>query len=412
MEKYRVSHNGEPIQVKIDLERSKSIANRALLIRALCEESFDIHHLSTADDTKTLDRLLQSDEALLDVGAAGTTMRFLVAYLSMQEGREVVITGSERMQNRPIGVLVDVLRQLGADIENEAKEGYPPLRIKGKALSGGTIQISAGISSQYISAIMMIAPKLKGGLTIELEGDIVSLPYIKMTLALMNYFGVQSTWLDKRSIEIKEQSYSPKSFTVESDWSSSSYWFEIIALAPVGSKAELIGLQMDSLQGDNAIEEIMAPFGVMTRYTENGVLLEKINASKDFIDVVDMLECPDLAQTVVPTFAAFGQSQLFEGLLTLKIKETDRVTALKNELAKMGASFEELEFNQSWKVSGQLQEGEVSIRTYEDHRMAMAFAPLSIKTGSIVIEEPMVVTKSYPEYWSHLAQAGYLVESV
>lgn len=412
MKRYQISHKGGKIAASIHLERSKSISNRALLIRALTKNKFPIHYLSTADDTITLNQLLEKKEANYDVGAAGTTMRFLVAFLAIKEGNQCVITGSDRMKNRPIKVLVDVLRNLGAEIEYVEKEGYPPLKIIGKQLEGGEIDIDAGISSQYISALLMIAPMLKKGLQIHLKGAVVSRPYIQMTLSLMRYFGVDSDWKGN-CIQIKPQDYQSKDYTVESDWSAASYWYFICALSDEGSEIFLQGLLKESVQGDSQIEEIMKSFGVHTVFKDDGVLLTKRTLEVGVnTNAFDLVNCPDLAQTVVTCFGAFNKTAHFKGLVTLKIKETDRVEALQKELNKYGVLFNELKKDELWEVTGKMDMKEVQIQTYEDHRMAMAFAPLAIRNKRIIIEEPKVVTKSYPNYWKHLTQAGFQIEEL
>ncbi|HUH75489.1 MAG TPA: hypothetical protein VLZ75_13925 [Chitinophagales bacterium] len=393
----------------ITLNGSKSIANRALIIRAMTEGGFDIKNLSNADDTLVLDNLLKSQEAVLDAGAGGTTFRFLTAYLATCEGREVVLTGSQRMQERPIRLLVDALKTLGADIEYVNNEGFPPLKIKGKKLKGGKVSIPADTSSQYISALLMIAPTLEEGLVLELKGEIVSLPYILMTLNLMKYFGVNSS-LDGNIITVKSQTYQTKSFFVEADWSAASYYYSIAFLAN-SAEITLNGLNQDSVQGDAVIADIFKDW-VETSFQENSIFLKKKTADLPQIFEFDFLECPDLAQTVLTALAAKNIDGTFQGLKTLLIKETDRVAALDNELSKYGAHLAGEVSENLWKLSSENFNHEskaTPIATYEDHRMAMSFAPLSLITKKISIEEPHVVTKSYPQYWEDLKSLGFVI---
>lgn len=394
--------NGEII-----LNGSKSIANRALIIRALSGVDFEIDNLSLADDTAILDQLVKSSNNVLDAGAGGTTFRFLTAFLATQEGREVVLTGSERMQQRPIRILVDALNALGADISYVNNEGFPPLRIRGKKLKGGNISIPADTSSQYISALLMIGPLLSGGLQLTLQGEVVSLPYIRMTLNLMQFFGASCN-LEGNLITVQQGKYSPAAFFVEADWSAASYYYTLAALA---SEADITlhGLSEESVQGDAVIANIMAQLGVNTTYQNRTVRLEKI---KDFVlpEVFeyDFLECPDLAQTVVAYCGAVKIPMVCNGLKTLRIKETDRIAALDAELSPLGVHFKETGVDE-WKLTVQSPEisNSLKVKTYEDHRMAMAFAPLSLKLEQVIIEEPHVVTKSYPAFWNDLETLGF-----
>lgn len=410
MKKYLVKPpQGGVVRGEVTLNGSKSIANRALIIRALTEESFDIENLSNADDTAVLDELLGSSDDVLDAGAGGTTYRFLTACLSTQEGREVVLTGTERMKERPIRVLVDALKQLGADISYEENEGYPPLRIRGKKLTGGKVSIPAGTSSQFISALLMIAPTLEQGLELELVGEIVSLPYIQMTLNLMKYFGASSQF-EGNIIAVAPGKYQPRPFFVEADWSAASYFYSLVFLAQE-AHITLKGLSEESTQGDSVIAKIFEPV-IQSTYAQNTVVLEKKSADMDSLEY-DFLECPDLAQTVVAALAARQIDGSFQGLKTLLIKETDRVQALDIELGKYGVSFDgEVERNQ-WNLSSKNFDANTQpipeIDTYEDHRMAMALAPLSLVTQQMIIREPDVVTKSYPRFWDDLRSLGFEV---
>lgn len=402
------------IQGSIQLNGSKSISNRVLIIDALCGHQIEMENLSNADDTIAMQQLLQSKENVLDAGAGGTTYRFLTAFLATQEGREVVLTGSERMQLRPIKIVVDALRLLGADISYENNEGFPPLRIKGKKLQGGKISLPADTSSQYITALLLIAPTLETGLELELIGTIVSVPYIKMTLKIMEYFGVQTSFQGNK-IKVENGKYIPKSFFVEGDWSAASYFYAIAILSE-NAEIELKGLTNQQIQGDSVIAEIAKDFGVETIYNVNTITISKVRKPDFEIYNFDFLECPDLAQTVVSFCAALKIKLHCNGLQTLRIKETDRIAALDNELQKLGlASFAEIDTN-NWQLkinnSPNLQFSNSLIKTYEDHRMAMSFAPLALKLNEINIEEPNVVTKSYPMFWEDLKRLGFEITKV
>lgn len=391
----------------IKLPTSKSISNRLLLLNALSYSPYEIKNLSDSDDTKVMLKVLNSNDNVFDIGAAGTSMRFLTAFLSKVVG-EWVLTGSERMKQRPIGVLVDALRQLGAKIEYDEKEGYPPLRIFGSALKGGDITLPGNISSQYISALLMIAPQVEDGLTIHLEGEIISRPYIDLTLKLMEEYGVKAIWQDERTIIIPEANYRPKPMSVEADWSAASYWYEIAALNP-GFEVTLQGLREDSLQGDSEVKDIFEKLGVSSRFTKRGLVLSSEGKVPDRFDF-DFVNQPDLAQTVVVTCCALDIPFRFTGLQTLKIKETDRIAALIKELAKTGCVLSSndkdmLEWNGERKEAAALP----VIDTYKDHRMAMAFAPVASVTGEIGINDHGVVSKSYPSFWDDIEKAGYTV---
>lgn len=403
------SPNSLDIKGTIVLNGSKSICNRALIIRSLCEEDFEIKNLSNAVDTVSLDRLLKSKENVLDAGAAGTTYRFLTAYLATQSDREVVLTGSQRMKERPIKILVEALQKLGANISYMENEGFPPLKIKGTELLGGKLSIPANTSSQYISALLMVAPRLTNGLKLHLEGEIVSRPYIQMTLDLMQYFGVENKW-EGNVIKIKNQKYISKPFYAEADWSAASYYYSIAALSN-STEITLVGLQEKSLQGDAVVAKIFEQLGVFTTYIEESIVLKKeagFVAPKTI--TYDFIECPDLAQTVVAVCGALGINGSFSGLSTLKIKETDRIAALSNELVKLNISFKDLQEGKAILGGTESNMKEVSISTYEDHRMAMALTPLSMLTKSMIIEEPEVVNKSYPKFWEDLKKLGFEIE--
>lgn len=412
---YTISKPDRRIVGQVTLAGSKSISNRALIIRALCAESFPIHRLANAKDTQLLDSLLKSDKIVRNAGAAGTTFRFLTAYLAMQPDTQI-LTGTERMKKRPIGVLVEALRKLGADIEYLEEEGYPPLQINTPKDLGKThrLSISAGTSSQYISALLMIAPVLPRGLELTLDGNIVSRPYIEMTLALMRYFGVQSRW-DGHTIKIAPQDYQAKEFTVEADWSAASYYYAMAAFADE-LDLQLNGLFKDSAQGDAVLASMMEKFNIKTTFNENGIHLTKSNDSLPPVFEYDFIECPDLAQTLAVICAGLGVHGVFTGLQTLSIKETDRIAALKNELGKVQAflsklpeKFSKTSGKQYFQIEGKaIVEGAPTFATYEDHRMAMAFAPLAM-LDNIQIEEPNVVEKSYPDFWRDLEKLGFKV---
>lgn len=400
-----------PSRVKavIQLPASKSISNRALIIHALSRGEDVPANLSDCDDTQVMIRALREDSESIDIHAAGTAMRFLTAYLSATPGTHT-LTGTARMQQRPIRILVDALRELGAGIEYAGKEGFPPLRIRGKALSGNPIALQGNVSSQYISALLMIGPVLANGLELRLTGEIISRPYIDLTLQLMKEFGAVAGWTSGSSIRVEPRPYRSVPFIVESDWSAASYWYQIAALMPQ-AEIELTGLFPNSYQGDSRGAEIFAKIGVQTHYTEAGVRLVKKGERPARIDE-SLVDMPDLAQTFVVTCALLGIPFRFTGLQTLKIKETDRIAALKAELAKLGYAIQdENDSILSW--NGELCEPQQTpvIETYEDHRMAMAFAPAALCYPHLLIAEPQVVSKSYPAYWDDLKKAGFRIES-
>lgn len=394
----------------VTLNGSKSISNRVLIIRALANGPFPIDNLSNADDTVTMQRLLQCQDPVLDAGAGGTTFRFLTAYLATREGRDVVLTGSKRMQQRPIRILVDALRQLGADISYEKQEGFPPLRIKGRKLNGGRVSLPADTSSQYITALLLIAPLFEQGLELELTGTIVSVPYIHMTLKLMGAFGIRTSFAGQ-VINVEPGAYEAKPFFVEADWSAASYYFEIAALAK-SARIELMGLTQEAYQGDAVIADIAKHFGVQTSFGERHITIEKNTQPRPARFEYDFLNCPDLAQSVVSLCAGLETDLICHGLQTLRIKETDRIAALNDELFDLGlAEFAETGEN-TWSLLNcqpQVYNHHI-IKTYEDHRMAMALAPLCLKTGNLQISEPQVVTKSYPKFWDDLRSLGFVIK--
>lgn len=388
----------QTIDLRITLPASKSISNRALILNALAYSPYDIQNLSDCDDTRVTVKALDSNDRTFDIGAAGTAMRFLTAFLSKTVG-EWVITGSERMKQRPIKLLVDALTTLGARIEYVEKEGFPPLRIFGSALTGGEIRLNGGVSSQYISALMMIAPYMQNGLKIILEGNVISVPYINMTLNMMKEYGVAVDF-NNNIIDIKAQTYKPIQYKVESDWSAASYWYEVLAIAGKG-QIFLTGLNQNSYQGDSKVAVLFEQLGISSTYQTEGVLLQATGKSVERFEY-DFVNQPDLAQTFAVTCCMKGIPFHFGGLQTLKIKETDRIAALINELGKLGFVLTEpAEGQLAWAGKHCDAAQPVSIATYEDHRMAMAFAPAALITP-LVIEEPQVVSKSYPGFWEDI----------
>lgn len=392
----------------IKLPSSKSISNRVLIINALSMSDYPIENLSDCDDTNVMLRALDSDSSSFDIGAAGTAMRFLTALLAKTFG-QWTITGTERMKNRPIKLLVDSINELGGKIEYAEKEGYPPLRIYGSALEGGELELNGGVSSQYISALMMIAPYMKHGLTLTLTGTIISRPYIHLTAELMRFFGAEVIIADNK-IKVIPGEYQPKPYFVESDWSAASYWYQIVALSK-DLRLELPHLYKNSWQGDAKGAELFSLLGVQTHYTKEGVTISKkeITTKKCIYNFVDQ---PDLAQTFVVTCCLLNIPFHFSGLQSLKIKETDRMEALKNEMRKLGYVLTDkndsiLEWN-----GERCEPSNEPIHTYEDHRMAMAFAPAALKIGKIEICEPHVVSKSYPDYWKDLKHIGFKMEEL
>lgn len=391
---------------RITLPSSKSESNRVLVIDALTHGKNMISNLAEARDTQTMIRLLDQNPAIFDVLDAGTTMRFLTAFAAATDQKKVM-TGTPRMCERPIGILVDALRNIGADIHYLGIEGFPPLAIHGLPKQiNHRIQIRGDVSSQYISAMLLIAPTLPKGLEIELEGKVGSKTYIEMTLKLMGQFGINYNW-EGNLITIASQSYLPTEFAVESDWSGASYWFSLLACADAGSLF-LEGLKEKSLQGDSKIVEIMSYLGIKSTFNESGVWLKKQSVLG--FGNWDFTHCPDLAQTVAVTCSILGQKTIFSGLESLRIKETDRIHALQQELAKFNAEFREIKPNIFQVIPSVTMPKHVHIHTYEDHRMAMAFMPLVTKTD-VHIEDPSVVNKSYPSFWRHCEAVNLQMET-
>ena len=373
-------------------------------------------NLSDCDDTQVMVGALRDMPPTIDIKAAGTAMRFMSAYLAVTPG-EHLITGTERMLHRPISVLVDALRYLGADIEYAGEEGFPPLRIRGRRLDGGPLVIPGDVSSQYISALLMIAPTLGSGLELRLAGEIISRPYIDLTLWLMGKFGAEAEWSDIDTITVKPKPYVPRQWVIENDWSAASYWYEMMALA-ADTEAEVVltGLFADSPQGDSAVRNLFEPLGVHTEFlNRDGVSCVRLTRRPRDIRRMeyDFTGQPDLAQTLVVTCAMLGLPFHFGGLQSLKIKETDRIAALIRELGKLGYPLHEAHGSELyWEGDRIPAEAQPAIDTYEDHRMAMAFAPCSLALPSIRINDPQVVSKSYPRYWDHLRAAGFEIDTL
>ncbi|PWI29400.1 3-phosphoshikimate 1-carboxyvinyltransferase [Flavobacteriaceae bacterium LYZ1037] len=389
----------------IEITGSKSESNRLLLLQALYP-NIEIKNLSNSDDTQVMSEALSTLSNTIDVHHAGTAMRFLTAFFATQDGREVIITGSERMKQRPIKILVDALKSLGADISYLESEGLPPLRIKGKTITQNKVTLKANVSSQYISALLLIAPKLEQGLVLTLEGEITSIPYINMTLSLLNKIGIETKFQDN-VIQVSQQStVKDQQLVIESDWSSASYFYSIVALSNIGSEINLSSYKENSLQGDSVLAKIYQQFGVKTNFQDNNIVLHKSAVSNQEATIkLDLADAPDIAQTIVVTCFALGLGCKLIGLHTLKIKETDRLLALKNEIEKLGGKITVSDDSLLLKVSKSIK-SQVSIDTYNDHRMALAFAPLALVT-SITINDAEVVSKSYPSFWEDLKSIGF-----
>jgi 3-phosphoshikimate 1-carboxyvinyltransferase len=411
--KLSIHFNQPVVRGDIHLDGSKSISNRALIMKALSHGAdIRLDHLSTSKDTRLMNALLQSNDDVLDAGAAGTTFRFLTAYLAIQS-KEVTLTGSERMKQRPIGELVNTLNEMGAQIEYLEKEGYPPLRFHPTDLSTfkRNISIQSTISSQYITALLMIGPSLPNGLELNLVGEVISRPYIEMTLSMMKHFGIEHTWINN-TITIEPQSYQSNHLFVEGDWSAASYYYSLAAIADE-AELRLFGISDQSLQGDAAIAEIGKLFNISTDYYPDHVIIKKIQKDLPKSIEWDFIKCPDLAQTVIAMCAATGISGVFTGLQTLRIKETDRIASMKTELKKVRVPFYRLPLKMSkqsgleyYMVEGKATYHDIPVfSTYEDHRMAMCIAPLALQ-HTIEIEDPDVVSKSYYDFWKDLESLG------
>lgn len=405
------------LNTTINLPASKSISNRALIIHALSGGGTLPDNLSDCDDTEVIISALRDMPHVIDIKAAGTAMRFMTAYLAAMPGEEHILTGTERMKQRPIKILVDALRHLGAEISYENADGYPPLRINGGTLSGGQLDIPGNVSSQYISALLMIGPVLKDGLELRLIGNIISRPYIDLTLCVMRDFGADVDWTSADTITVRPRSYMTRPFFIENDWSAASYWYEILIMSEdEEAEVRLTGLTDGSRQGDSAVRYLFNMLGVRTMFgtRENGVpttvTLKRSVSRLERLDY-DFINQPDMAQTFVVSCAVLGVPFRFTGLSSLKIKETDRIKALKTELRKLGyVLHEEAPGTLSWDGERCEPVENAIIDTYEDHRMAMAFAPVSMRIHGLRINNPQVVRKSYPHFWDDLRCAGFIIE--
>ena len=402
----------------IKLPASKSISNRALIIHALSGGAILPNNLSDCDDTTVIIDALQNNPHEINIKAAGTAMRFMTAFLSVKDGEEHVLTGTERMKHRPIGVLVDALRHLGADIKYAGEEGFPPLRIKGRKLEGGLLEVPGNISSQYISALLMIGPTLKNGLTLRLTGDVISRPYIDLTLWTMREFGADADWSDFETISVAPKPYKERNYYIENDWSAASYWYEMMALSThEDDEIRLEGLMDGSKQGDSSVRYIFSLLGVKSTFESRKegvpttVTLRHTNRCVPRLEY-DFVNSPDLAQTFVVCCALKNVHFHFTGLSTLKIKETDRIEAMKKEMRKLGYVIHDKNNSELiWDGERCMPEIEGGIDTYEDHRMALSFAPASLCIDGLSINNPQVVTKSYPHFWEDIKSVGFEVIS-
>ena len=392
---------------ELKITGSKSESNRVLLLQALFE-GLEIKNISNSDDSQLMQKALKSNSSVVDVHHAGTAMRFLTAYYATRLGKTTTLTGSSRMQERPIKILVDALNTLGASISYTKNDGYPPLLIEGKRLTKSNVQMKANVSSQYISALLLIAPTLENGLTLDLEGEITSTPYIKMTLSLLNELGVQTSFEINTITVFPFRQLTSKTFVVESDWSSASYFYSIVALSPVGTQIAISEYKSTSLQGDAILQKIYKDLGVESTFNGTTLILKKIETSSPNCLSIDLSNAPDIAQTIAVTCLGLKIDCDLTGLHTLKIKETDRLVALKNEIQKLGTTINITNNSLQLKSPLDLNPG-VVISTYNDHRMAMAFAPLALKT-QLFIDDAEVVSKSYPDFWNDLKTIGFTIE--
>ena len=415
MTRYRLTAPGR-LDTTIELPASKSISNRALVIHMLSGGATLPQNISDCDDTEVIvEAMRQNLPPEINIKAAGTAMRFMTAYLSLTTGTHV-LTGTERMKHRPIGTLVDALRMLDADIEYVGEQGFPPLRITGKALQGGDLEMSGSISSQYISAMLMIGPMMERGLTLHLTGDIISRPYIDLTLWMMNEYGAHAEWTSADTITVEPKPYQPRDYFIENDWSAASYWYELLALSDdPEATVRLTGLTDGSKQGDSVTRYIFSLLGVKTVFqTKKQGVPQTVTLKRNGRCVpkleYDFVNSPDLAQTFVVTCLAKNIPFHFKGLSTLKIKETDRIEALKREARKLGFVVESRNDSELlWEGLRCEPDYEAGIDTYEDHRMALAFAPFALKQPGLIINNPQVVSKSYPKFWEDLEAAGFEV---
>ena len=404
-----VLHPNRILKVNLSLTGSKSITNRLLILRSMYP-SLKIKNKSESHDSVVLENALKSSSNIKDINHAGTSMRFLTAFYSILEDKEIIIKGSKRMHERPIYPLIDSLKLIGADISYLEKDGFPPIRIKGKKLNFKKVQISSNVSSQFVSAILLVAPKLNGGLVIELKGELISKPYIQMTLSLLNDLGIKTSFKGKLIKVENLEKIQEKHISVESDWSSASYWYSIVALSE-RAEVRLNNFYKNSIQGDSVLTKYYKSLGVGTRFTENKIILTKL---KDFTPPqnlnLNLIDSPDLAQTIAVTCFGLKINCFLDGLQTLNIKETKRLNALKNELKKLGANIQVTESSLKLFEAKKIKNN-IKIKTYDDHRMAMSFAPLSLKIP-IFIESPSVVAKSYPKFWDDLRKAGFVIKPI
>ena len=392
---------------ELKITGSKSESNRVLLLQALFE-GLEIKNVSNSDDSQLMQKALKSNSSVVDIHHAGTAMRFLTAYYATRLGKTTTLTGSSRMQERPIKILVDALNTLGASISYTKNDGYPPLLIEGKTLTKSNVQMKANVSSQYISALLLIAPTLENGLTLHLEGEITSTPYIKMTLSLLNELGVQTSFEINTITVFPFRQLTSKTFVVESDWSSASYFYSIVALSPVGTQIAISAYKSTSLQGDAILQKIYKDLGVESTFNGTKLILKKIETSSPNCLSIDLSNAPDIAQTIAVTCLGLKIDCDLTGLHTLKIKETDRLVALQNEIKKLGTTINITNNSLQLKSPLDLNPG-VVISTYNDHRMAMAFAPLALKT-QLFVDDAEVVSKSYPDFWNDLKTIGFTIE--
>ena len=397
------------LQAAIKITGSKSESNRSLLLAALYP-TLTIENISNSDDAAVMEKGLKITNGTVDIHHAGTAMRFLTGYFASQEGKEVLLTGSKRMTERPIKILVDALRQLGADISYEKDEGYPPIRIIGKHIVENSVSLPANVSSQYISSLLLIAPSLENGLELELVGKITSIPYINMTLGLLNEIGVKTSFKGNTIKVSSKDTVAPTTLVIESDWSSASYFYSIVALSDPGSVITLSAYKRKSLQGDSVLAKIYESFGVETLYEGTSITLTKTNKEVALENIFDLADAPDIAQTIAVTCFGLGVGCHLTGLHTLKIKETDRLEALHTELGKMGAPITVTDKSLTLSTSvGMI--ADIEIDTYNDHRMAMAFAPLALRT-SLFIDDAEVVSKSYPDFWEDLKKLHFTIKQL
>jgi 3-phosphoshikimate 1-carboxyvinyltransferase len=404
---YQVNCFCNDIKATITLPTSKSISNRLLIMQALAKKHFQLFNLSDSDDTQVMLEAFKSVDSEINIGHAGTSMRFLTAYYAAT-GQNKIITGSGRMKNRPIHELVNALNQLGADIKYAEKTGFPPVVTSGKILTGNNLEINGSISSQFITALLLVAPTLSQGLTIHITGTLISSSYVSLTLGLMENFGIKSLWKDNM-IHIEPQEYRGKDMTVEADWSGASYWYEIAALSD-SAELKIHGLSENSLQGDAAVAKIFEKIGITTEFSDNIAFIKKEKTNSSFFEF-NFIDNPDLVQTLVVTLCLLGIPFRISGAYTLRIKETDRITALQNEMNKLGYTIQEPQKGTlTWDGNKSEPNNQISIETYKDHRMALAFAPAALKIKNIHILDAGVVSKSYPNYWNDLGIAGFEIK--